>query len=77
MTPFDTQKIRIDLREQIQQTEQEIEQKPSLDAQNLVGWLKSKLSFYENGWHRVYERQNNAAKYPPVQFTREPDEGLL
>jgi len=53
--PTTTQKIRIDLQDQIKQAEQK---HPSIENSRLVQWLKSKLSFYEDGWHRVYDQQN-------------------
>lgn len=72
-----SQKIRIDLRARLRQAEQDNAAKPDLDTQYLIAWLRKKLSFFENGWHKVYEQQNNEAKFPAVQFEREPDEGLL
>ena len=53
--PTTTQKIRIDLQDQIEQAEQK---QPSIENSRLVQWLKSKLAFYEDGWHRVYDQQN-------------------
>jgi hypothetical protein len=54
----DTQKIRLDLRARLEQTEREQEQQPTIERASLVRWLKSKLSFYESEWHQAYKQAN-------------------
>jgi len=62
--PFNTQKVKLDLMKELLQTEEQAMKASDVQTLNdLAGrirWLKSKLSFYENGWHKVYQEQNNA-----------------
>lgn len=74
-----TQKIRLDLSERLRQAEQKQAQpltiEESIDNAWLIEWIRRKLAFY-SGPHREHGK-NNADVYQPVQFERQPDEGLL
>ena len=74
-----TQKIRADLTARLRAAEQKQPKTVEEAMENgwLIGWLNRKIAFFESGIHRERDRANNAAKFPPVAFEREPDEHLL
>lgn len=47
-TPFDTQKVRIDLREALQHAEKAYAAKPSLESLSLIRWITNKLMFFDS-----------------------------
>jgi hypothetical protein len=53
-----TQKIVIDLEQKIAQAEKQVEEQPTINGQNHLRWLKSKLKFYTSQWYPVYKEQN-------------------
>lgn len=73
-----SQKIRADITARLRAAEQDMEQKPNLDTQSLVRWLRRKLEFYENGTHREYDRANTAAAQwqPPSMKEQLEDAGF-
>ena len=63
---FDTQKVRLDLMKElleveqsaIQATDGETDVAVLAELGGKIRWLKGKLAFYTNGWHKVYKQQN-------------------
>jgi recombinational DNA repair protein (RecF pathway) len=53
-----TQKIVIDLEQQIDRAEKQVQEQPTINGQNHLRWLKSKLKFYTSQWYPAYKEQN-------------------
>jgi aspartyl/asparaginyl beta-hydroxylase (cupin superfamily) len=53
-----TQKIIFDLEQQITRAEEQQSQQATINTQNHLRWLRSKLQFYKSKWYPVYKEQN-------------------
>jgi hypothetical protein len=56
-TPFDTQTIRIDLQNDLQQAEQDFTQAPTIKKLSLINWITKKLAFLNSPEYQERKRK--------------------
>ena len=56
-TPFDTQKIRVELSQDLQKAEQDYTKNPTLEHLSLIRWIQNKLDFLSSPIYQERKRK--------------------